>query len=102
MTNIDQEGLFMTKAITSMTAAILCLFSTVCILASAEAPVTSGDAREIALDTVNGEINNIGLEHENGTLVYDVDMVKGDRHIEVTINATTGKVISLKKEMEHP
>lgn len=57
------------------------------------------EAKKIALHTVNGKIVNIGLEHEDNHLVYDVDMKKGGDTLEVIINATTGEVMELKKEI---
>jgi uncharacterized membrane protein YkoI len=66
----------------------------------AQVPITSNEAKNVALKHVRGKIVNIGLEHEDGKLVYDVDMRTNLAPIEVIIDAKSGKVMEIKKEIE--
>ncbi|HEX6922712.1 MAG TPA: PepSY domain-containing protein [Bacillales bacterium] len=68
--------------------------------ADAAGPITSNQARTIALDRINGEILNVGLEHEDDTRVYDVDMRTRYGSVEVIINASSGQIMELKKVIE--
>lgn len=68
--------------------------------ASAQGIISSDEARTIALDRVHGEILNIGLENEDDTRVYDVDMRTRYGSVEVIINASNGQVLELKKVIE--
>lgn len=91
------------KKLLCMMAITLC-FSSAAITVSAHGSgaISLGRAKKIAMETVRGRIVNVGLEHENNQLVYDVDMKKGTESLEVIINATTGKVMHLKKVISNP
>ena len=52
-------------------------------------------AKEIAAQTVSGEIQSSELEHEKGRWVYSFDIRGEDQNIhEVLINAKNGKIAS--------
>lgn len=56
-------------------------------------------AKAIALDKVgSGTVVKVEFDNDDGTPVYDVDIVKGELEYEVKIHAKTGKI--LKFEME--
>ncbi|HEX7065843.1 MAG TPA: PepSY domain-containing protein [Bacillales bacterium] len=67
---------------------------------NAQGTISSNQARTIALERVHGEILNIGLEHEEDTRVYDVDMRTRYGTVEVIINASNGRIMEIKKEIE--
>ncbi|HET7580943.1 MAG TPA: PepSY domain-containing protein [Bacillales bacterium] len=65
--------------------------------AQAQQTINSDKASAIAMQNVHGEILNVGLEHESNQLVYDVDMKTRLGHLELIINAYTGKIMEMKK-----
>lgn len=69
--------------------------------ADAQVPITSDEAKNVALGHVRGKIVNIGLEHEDGHLVYDVDMQTNLAPVEVIVDAKSGEVLQIKKEIKH-
>ena len=63
------------------------------------AKIGSGQAAKIATDTVPGEILSLGLEKEDGFLVYAVEVVNPDSGLnELNIDAGNGKVLSIAKK----
>ncbi len=57
-------------------------------------------AKKIALDDAKGgTVVKAKLDRENGVLVYEVDIVKGNQKFEYDINATTGRIV--KKEVKN-
>ncbi|NOY68063.1 MAG: hypothetical protein GXP53_01015 [Deltaproteobacteria bacterium] len=52
-----------------------------------------------AMEKVNGKMLKMGLENENGFLVYDVEVVTPEKSImDVKVDAGSGKVLSVKKD----
>lgn len=61
--------------------------------------IGEGKAKAIALDKVgSGTVVKVEFDNDDGTPVYDVDIIKGELEYEVKIHAKTGKI--LKFEME--
>lgn len=57
------------------------------------------EAKTAALQEVHGKIINIGLENEGNALVYDVDIQKSSYIYEVSVDANSGKILDVKKQM---
>lgn len=61
-----------------------------------EAAITVEQAKETALKEVDGKLDGIELERENGQLVYEVEVEtaqNGDDDVTVYVDAITGKVL---------
>lgn len=61
-----------------------------------EAVITVEQAKETALKEVDGKLDGIELERENGQLVYEVEVEtaqNGDDDVTVYVDAITGKVL---------
>ena len=61
------------------------------------AKITASQAKTTALANHSGNINNVILEDENGTIVYGLEYANGD---EVKVDATTGDVVTVEKAGE--
>ncbi len=58
--------------------------------------VSEQQARQIAQQLVRGgQVTEIKLEHEHGRLVWEVDLTRQHHEYEVTVDAVTGKIISV-------
>lgn len=57
------------------------------------------DAISIAMEQIPGEIVKIELDTENGTLVYEVDIItaQGIKY-EMDIDAQTGRIINIERD----
>ncbi len=62
------------------------------------AKITKEQANQIALNNVQGTIKDSELENEDGSVVYNVDVVKDNVETEVKIDAGNGNVLSITKE----
>ncbi|WP_162595858.1 PepSY domain-containing protein [Bacillus sp. CGMCC 1.16541] len=60
--------------------------------------ITEAQAKEIALKQVPGTVVKVELDTENGVQVYEVDVKSQNQVFEVTIDASTGKVLKVEKE----
>lgn len=59
------------------------------------AKVSLSEATNIATGAVKGEVRSAGLEHEDGYLVYAVEIAGHDGHFhETLVDAGTGKILS--------
>ncbi|WP_096435302.1 PepSY domain-containing protein [Alteribacter populi] len=60
-------------------------------------PITEERAKEIALSEVEGEVDDVDLEQQNGRLVYEVEVENDDLDIEadVIIDAFTEEIIEI-------
>ncbi|WP_221568445.1 PepSY domain-containing protein [Alkalihalobacillus sp. TS-13] len=59
--------------------------------------ISLSEAEEIALKEVEGKVDEVEFEEEHGQQVYKVDVEGKDDH-EVHIDASTGKVLTVKKD----
>ena len=65
----------------------------------AVAKVSSGQAAKAATDAVPGQVLSLGLEQEDGFLVYAVEVVNPDSGLhEINIDAGNGKILSNAKK----
>jgi uncharacterized membrane protein YkoI len=58
-------------------------------------------AREIALQTVDGTVDDVELEYKNGLIYYEVDIDRlkhADDEVEVRVDAKTGKVLAVVED----
>ncbi|WP_260286262.1 PepSY domain-containing protein [Peribacillus aracenensis] len=55
--------------------------------------VSSDQAEKIALEAVDGQVTDMELDSENGTLVYELEIKQGQKEYDVVVDATTGKVL---------
>ena len=63
------------------------------------ARISSGQASKAATDAVPGQVLSVGLEREDGFLVYAVEVVSSDTgHHEINVDAGTGKILSQMKK----
>ncbi|MGO3049630.1 peptidase [Staphylococcus casei] len=56
------------------------------------------DAIKKGQKEVNGDIKEWSLSKDNGKLVYDMDLKKGNTQYEVSINAKNGKILNSEKD----
>lgn len=66
----------------------------------AKAIINIDDAKTIALKQVDGKIINISLQHEGRTLVYDVSIQKSEHVYAISVDAKSGKILYIKKELK--
>jgi uncharacterized membrane protein YkoI len=57
-------------------------------------------AIEIALEQFSGEVDEVELEEEDGRLIYEIEIEKGDDEAEVEIDAYTGEVLVVSIEKD--
>ncbi|MDQ7861700.1 PepSY domain-containing protein [Peribacillus frigoritolerans] len=57
------------------------------------AKVSRDQAEKIALKAVDGQVTDMELDSENGTLVYELEIKQGLKEYDVVVDATTGKVL---------
>jgi len=66
------------------------------------AKITEEQAKEIAINTVDltlvGEVTGIGLDNENGNVVYSVEFTKDGIETEVKIDAGNGDVFKIESD----
>ncbi|WP_162297820.1 PepSY domain-containing protein [Halalkalibacillus sediminis] len=58
--------------------------------------ISREQALNIAASVAPGKINEIDLDQEFGTNIYEVELENGEQEIEVEINAKTGEVVKVK------
>ncbi|MFA9559278.1 PepSY domain-containing protein [Evansella sp. AB-rgal1] len=65
---------------------------------SSAGPITRDRAIEIALGEVNGEVDDVDLEEQNGRLVYEIEIEnkETDREATLIIDAYTGEILSVE------
>ena len=64
-----------------------------------QATVTEEAAIKIALEQVPGTVEEVELEDENGTIIYEIEIKAEDgTEQEVDIDATTGDVVKVEAE----
>jgi len=63
----------------------------------AQAKITPEQARAEALKVVNGEVQKVSLDNENGNLVYSVEMKTAGGTVDVKVDAGDGKVLAQDK-----
>ncbi|USK74769.1 PepSY domain-containing protein [Peribacillus frigoritolerans] len=57
------------------------------------AKVSRDQAEKIALKAVDGQVTDMELDSESGTLVYELEIKQGLKEYDVVVDATTGKVL---------
>ena len=62
--------------------------------------ITVEQAKEAALKEVQGTIDDIDLEKENGKVYYEVEIESGKADATVLIDAYTGKVLNVSKDLD--
>jgi len=65
---------------------------------SKKAVISTKEAGEIALKEFSGEIDEIELEEEDGRLIYEVEIERGEQEAEIEIDAYTGEIIVIEIE----
>src|SRR5699024_2021150 len=58
--------------------------------------ISEQDARKIALKEFSGTIDDIELDEEDGRLIYEIEIEKGEREAEIEIDAHTGEIIVIE------
>lgn len=58
--------------------------------------ISVDEAKRIALNTFAGEIEDVDLERENGRLIYEIEIERGDKEADIEIDAYTGEVIVIE------
>lgn len=54
------------------------------------------EAKRIALEEFSGEIEDIELDIDDGRLIYEVEIERGDKEAEMEIDANTGEIIVIE------
>jgi uncharacterized membrane protein YkoI len=62
--------------------------------------LTEEQAKKIALAEVKGNIEDIDLEEEDGSVFYEVEIEAGQQEATIQINAFTGEILSVAIENE--
>lgn len=62
------------------------------------ATVSEAQAKEAALAAVPGKVTKVQLESEDGSVLYDVEVITADGTTDVTIDAGNAKVLQTEKE----
>ena len=66
-----------------------------------QAKITEDEAINTALEKVPGTVNEVELEDENGTMVYEIEVLSTDgTEQEVKVDAQTGEVIKVEANDE--
>ncbi len=61
-----------------------------------KAIISIEEAKRIALEAFSGEIDDIELDEEDGRLIYEVEIERGDKEAELEIDAYTGEIIIIE------
>ncbi|MGD9682547.1 MAG: PepSY domain-containing protein [Candidatus Obscuribacterales bacterium] len=64
-----------------------------------QAKVNMEKAEDIALKSVPGRTRRIELEWEDGRLQYEIEICQNHKKMEVTVDAATGAVIDIDREI---
>lgn len=64
--------------------------------------ITMEEAVGIALKQHDGTVTEVGLEHEDGTVVYELDVITKDAKYKVDIDPDTGKIVNDRKGHDDP
>ncbi|RKQ30912.1 PepSY domain-containing protein [Oceanobacillus halophilus] len=62
--------------------------------------IGSNQAKKIALQNFDGTIEELELDDDDGRLVYEIEMYKGNSEAEIEIDAYTGEVLVIEIETE--
>lgn len=62
--------------------------------------ITAEKAKEISLKEASGTIDDIDLEKHNGTTYYEVEIEQGNTDVTVQIDAYTGEVLNVYKDLD--
>ncbi|MGG0845830.1 PepSY domain-containing protein [Peribacillus simplex] len=57
------------------------------------AKISMDQAEKIALKEVDGQVTDAELDSENGILVYELEISRGQKEYDVVVDAITGKVL---------
>lgn len=60
--------------------------------------ISSEEAKEIALKQFSGTVSELELDEEDGTMIYEIEIVDGNKEANIEINAYTGNVIVIETE----
>lgn len=63
---------------------------------SKHAVISVDEAIKIALNEFPGEVDDVDLEREDGRLIYEIEIERGDKEAEIEIDAYTGEVILIE------
>lgn len=66
---------------------------------SRQAKISMEKAEDIALKSVPGRTRSIELEWNDGKLQYEVEICQGKKKMEVTVDAATGAVLDIDRQM---
>ncbi|MFS0749026.1 PepSY domain-containing protein [Oceanobacillus sp. 1P07AA] len=60
--------------------------------------ISSEEAKEIALKQFSGTVSELELDEDDGTMIYEIEIVDGSKEANIEINAYTGNVIVIETE----
>ncbi|MBK9145377.1 MAG: PepSY domain-containing protein [Candidatus Melainabacteria bacterium] len=66
---------------------------------SRQAKISMEKAEDIALKSVPGRTRSIELEWNDGKLQYEVEICQDKKKMEVTVDAATGAVLDIDRQM---
>ncbi|OEH53558.1 hypothetical protein AQ616_13770 [Oceanobacillus sp. E9] len=62
--------------------------------------ISSDEAKEIALQQFSGTVSELELDEDDGTMIYEIEIVDGNKEANIEINAYTGNVIVIETEVD--
>jgi len=66
--------------------------------ANKQKPISTEQAKKIALNKFNGKIEEVELDKDDGRLKYEIEIKNGNREAEIEIDAYTGEILFLSTE----
>ncbi|WP_077624406.1 PepSY domain-containing protein [Sediminibacillus massiliensis] len=63
--------------------------------------ISEAEAEKIAKDNFSGKIEELELDEDDNRLVYEIEMVDGNRDADIEIDAITGEVLVLEIETDN-
>ncbi|WP_026676294.1 PepSY domain-containing protein [Fictibacillus gelatini] len=69
--------------------------------ANANVKISKEQARQMVADQLKGKVTKQELDHDDGKVVYDMDVIAHNNRYDVDLDANTGKMINVEKDEEH-
>jgi uncharacterized membrane protein YkoI len=82
----------------TLVAAILLMGSLVVTGTVIKLGISKEEASSIATAAVQGTVQEVELENMNNNQVYEVDVKKGDKEFEVSVDSVSGEVLGIEEE----
>jgi uncharacterized membrane protein YkoI len=84
----------------SLVAAILLIGSLVVTATIMKFAVSEEEASSIAAEAVQGTVQEVEVENMNSNPVYEVEVIKDGKELEVKVDTESGEVLGIEEERE--